>query len=234
MCPEETMTPLFVLFLVPGGIDTVPSPDFSKDQQVAAVVATVRVVNPARERTGSGVVIGSEGPFVYVLTVAHVVARAEGLEVHTFSATSYPEPAHVYDAARVVARAGGLDDLALVRVLMRDRPPGTVRVCPPRLLPTEKALPVLTVGCAEGEAPTCAIDTATRKRVRRGNDTGELWEMKHKPDPGRSGGPLIDRRGWLLGVGSGANNDKGYGCTVEAIHAFLKENGYRTLYEEAP
>src|SRR5690242_5141165 len=102
------MTPLLLLALVPGGIETVPSPDFAKDQQVAAVLATVRVVNPARDRTGSGVLVGREGAFVYVLTAAHVVAGAEGLEVHTFSAGSYPEAAHVHDSGRVVASAGGL------------------------------------------------------------------------------------------------------------------------------
>jgi S1-C subfamily serine protease len=223
---------LLPLLLGADGIETVPSPDFSREQQVAAVVATVRVVNTAQERTGSGVIVGSEGAFVYVLTAAHVVARAEGLKVQTFTAASYPEPAHVYEGGRVVARAAGLDDLALVRVAMRDRPPGTVRVCPPRLLPAEKSQPILTVGCDEGAAPTCVTDTATKKRVRRGEDTGVLWELGHKPESGRSGGPVVDRQGYLVGIGSGANNDRGYACTAEAIQAFLKANGYRTLYEE--
>jgi S1-C subfamily serine protease len=230
------MLPLLALLVTAGQFETIPSDDFPKDLQVRALTATVRIENPAQEVTGSGVVVGSEGRFLYVLTAAHVVAKAERLEVHVFAAGSYPTPEHIYDQARVVASAEGLSDLALIRVPTRDGAPASLRVCPPRLLPAEKELPVLTVGCSAGEAPTCLEERAARKRVRRqaGGEIATVWEASRRPDTGRSGGALLGKRGYLLGICSGASGDRGYYIDPETIQAFLKANGFKWLYEEDP
>jgi hypothetical protein len=230
------MLPLLALLVTAGQLETIPSDDFPKDLQARALTATVRIVNPAQDVTGSGVVVGSEGTFLYVLTAAHVVAKADGLEVDVFAAGSYPEPEHVYDKARVVASAEGLSDLALVRVATRDRAAASLRVCPPRLLPGDKELPVLTAGCSAGEAPTCLEERAAKKRVRRqaGGETAVVWEGSRRPDPGRSGGALFEKRGYLLGICGGANGDRGYYTDAETIQAFLKANGFKWLYEEEP
>lgn len=222
------------LMLLPGEIETIASPDFSKPLQVSAVTATVRIVNVSRGTKGSGAIIRSSGPFVYVLTARHVVDKAERLEVHVFSAASYPKPENVYRSAEVIARMKGLSDLALVRFSTSDRMPGTVRVCPAGAVPKEKSFPVLTAGCDDGNSPTCGVDVAEKKPVRKPSEgeTGFLWEVSRKPNAGRSGGPLIDKRGYLVGVCSGRNEGKGYYCHTEAIHEFLRQNGVKWLYEE--
>jgi S1-C subfamily serine protease len=229
------MVLLLAVLLMGDRIVTVPSADFPKEQQVRAVTATVRIENRMQDLAGSGVVVGTDDKFLYILTAAHVVDRAQRVEVQTFSATSYPEPETVYRSGRVVAVSRGIRDLALVRVATHDRPPGMLRVCPPGALPKEKELPILGVGCEDGSAPTCRVDTATKKPVRRTDgESGVLWETTRGSAEGCSGGPLVDRRGYLVGICSGANNGRGYHSAVEALHAFLKEQDLSRLVEELP
>ena len=228
------MVPLVLLLLTPGQVATVDSAQFAKKAQVAAVAATVRIVNGSQGTTGSGVIIRTQKPFVYILTAAHVVGQAERLEVDTFSADSYPRPEKVYRSAQVIARLKGINDLALVRLSTSDRMQGCVRVCPPRLVPRRREVAVLAVGCAQGKAPTCLIKTAERKQVRKGPEAegGVLWEVNAKSDPGRSGGPLLGRRGYLLGIASGTNDGKAYYSHISEIHSFLKQQGLKWLYED--
>src|SRR5262249_30656477 len=161
-------------------------------------------VNPAKGTSGSGVIVFRQDPFVYILTANHVVGQAAEVEVHTYSSGPMPRLARAYRAASVVARTDGIDDLALIRLMTRDPLPSPLRICPPRLLPRAKVVPVLTVGCDEGAAPSCTVDRAEKKPVRKPDGaTGVLWEVTRKNAPGRSGGPLLDRRGYLLGVASG-------------------------------
>jgi len=220
----------FALLL--GQLETVESPPFSKELQTNAVLATVRVVNLSRDSEGSGVILGRKGAFVYVLTADHVVEKADHLEVATFSASSYPKPRKVYRSVRVVARAGDTRDLALLRLVTDDPMPGSLSLCPARLVPRRKRFKALTVGCGEGEAPTCQVDEVTGKKlVRRhpGGKAASMWEVAGKQLEGRSGGPVVDKRGSLLGVCSGTNKEKSYFCHVEEVRAFLRGSGFDWL-----
>ena len=224
-----------VLALVPGAIETVDSPDFPKAAQEAAVTATVRVKNLTKGNGGTGAVVGRSGPFVYVLTANHVVAGTERVEVATFSARSYPKPETVSASAEVVARSEEAD-LAVLRLVAPDPPPGCLRVCPPALVPDGSDFPALGVGCQEGR-PTCLADVVkAKRRVRRPGAEGLVtyWETEGGVVKGRSGGPLIDRRGYLVGVAGGSNGERGYYSHPEEVHAFLRRNGLRWLYEDPP
>jgi S1-C subfamily serine protease len=223
---------LAFLLLLPAQVETVESAEFSKEAQTAALTATVRVVNVGQRVEGSGVIVGRKGGFVYVLTAYHVVEKAERLEVATFSAASYPKPARVYRSVRIVARADDMRDLALLRVSTDDPVPGKLSLCPARSVPEETGFKALSVGCAAGEAPTPRVDeVAGKKRVRReGEDKPAwFWEVDRKQAEGRSGGPLVDRRGYLLGVCSGTNQDKSYFCHPDEVRAFLRESGFDWL-----
>ena len=226
---------LAFLVLAPGAIETIDSPDFPKAAQEAAVTATVRVTNAASGAEGSGAVIGRGGPFVYVLTADHVVQGADRVGVATFSARSYPRPEAVAAAAEVLARSAEAD-LAVLRLPAPDPPPGCLRVCPPALVPGGGDFPALGVGCPGG-APTCVADVVrAKRRVRRPGAEGvaAYWETEGRVAKGRSGGPLLDRRGYLIGVAGGTNADRGYYSHPEEIHAFLRRNGLKWLYDDAP
>ena len=225
---------LTCLVLAPGAIETIDSPDFPRPAQEAAVTATVRVTNLTTRGRGSGAVIGRGGPFVYVLTANHVVEGAERVEVATFSARSYPRPEAVSPSAKVLARSAEAD-LAVLRFAAPGPPPGSLRVCPPALVPAGRDFPALGVGCPE-RVPTCVADVVrVKRRVRRPGAEGAAayWETERPVVRGRSGGPLVDRRGYLIGVAGGTNADRGYYSHPEEIHAFLRRNGLKWLYEDA-
>jgi S1-C subfamily serine protease len=227
------MLVLPLLLLLPGQIETVRSDDFTKEQQVAAVTATVRLLNLSQGTTGSGAIIGKSGPFLYILTANHVVAKADRLEVHVFTAESYPKPAEVYRGAEVLAGAAG-PDVALVRLPTRDTSPGTIKICPPRLLPKTAEIPALTVGCDLGDPPACrVVKVLGKKRVRKKGEEGitVYWEVDQPSPRGRSGGPLIDKRGYLLGVGSISGDGKGYFTYATEIYALLTRHGLKSLYQ---
>ncbi len=215
------------LVLMPGQI-TIPSRDFSKERQEAAVASTVRIINRSSDVEGSGIILGKKGPFVYILTAHHIVAKAKNLEVMTFSPGSYPKAQRVYRSARVLAEASDTRDLALLRLTTNDQMPGFLSLSPARLVPTGKDFKALTVGCSEGNAPTCLVDVVAGKKLVRRAGSGKgvpLWEVDRKHLEGRSGGPLVDKAGYLLGVCSGTNKEKTYFCHTEEIRTFLKESG---------
>jgi S1-C subfamily serine protease len=220
--------PIAWLLLTPGLVPTVPAADFSKERQRAAVAATVRIVNGSRKVEGSGVVIGQKGSRVYILTAQHLIVGAKRLEITTYSQNSPPKPQKVYHSGRVIAESSDMRDIALIRLITDDRMPGTALLCPPRLLPDANPFTALTVGFPEGKPPVCVVDEVVgKKRVRRpGIDrAASFWEVNRKHLEGGSGGPMIDRQGYLLGVCSGTNQEKTYYCHAEEIRAFLKESG---------
>jgi S1-C subfamily serine protease len=222
-----------LLLLVPGDIDILDSKDFPKEFQVKAVTGTVRVTNATKDGVGSGAAVKKSGAFVYVLTAAHVVEGAKQIEVATFTAASHPKPATVYRAAEVIAQSADAD-LAVLRITTGDDLPGYLPICPPRSVPEGKDLAALAVGCATG-APTCTLEAIKGKRkVRKPGDkvAALYWEASRAPAKGRSGGPLLERGGHLIGVASGAGDAKGYYAHAEEIHAFLKRNALEWLYEE--
>jgi S1-C subfamily serine protease len=227
----DEMILAFWALLIPGQIAT-PSRDFSKARQEAALLATVQIVNRSRDVDGSGVIVGKKGPFVYILTAHHIASKSKDLEVRTFSLASYPNPQRVYRSAVVLAETSDFRDLALIRLTTNDPMPGSLSLCPGRLVPREKGFQALTVGCSEGKAPTCLVDSVAGMKLVRREDADKalpFWEVDRRHRQGRSGGPIVDKAGYLLGVCSGTNRDKTYFCHTEEIRAFLKENGLDSL-----
>ena len=82
----------------------VDSPYFSKEMQENALRATVRIVNAAQDKRGSGVVIGRSPPFSYILTANHVVDQADRLEIFSRTEDSSPEPEKLYQSGQVIAQ----------------------------------------------------------------------------------------------------------------------------------
>jgi S1-C subfamily serine protease len=228
------MPVLALLLLLPGQIETVKDSDFSAELQTKAVSATVQIVNLGRRSAGSGVVIGKGGPFLYVLTAAHVVEGPGELEVRTFSPRSYPKPETVSPSAKVVARLP-LEDLALVRFPAREPLPAVLKVCPSGQVAATREFRALAVGCSNGRPPTCQVEQVKGKRlVRKQGQEGmaSFWELSRPTVKGRSGGPLLDRRGYVLGVASLAGDGRGYYGHLEGVHRLLDAEGFGWLYRD--
>jgi hypothetical protein len=175
------------------------------------------------------VVAGRDGYF-YVLTANHVVANAHDIQVHTFPTGDKPGP--VLTDAVVLLQAADAD-LALLRL-----PAGSVKVTPLALPPPGTKLggesfTGLSVGCAADGPPECRAEKIAGKRLlRRPNGVAAfVWETAEKPDHGRSGGPLLDARGRLVGVCSGTQDGKGYYSHLDEIHAAFTKRKYDWIWQ---
>jgi S1-C subfamily serine protease len=213
---------------------TADSADFPRALQESALVATVRVTNPFLDKDGSGVLIHHRGPYAYVLTAAHLVRKERFVDVTTFSVKSYPKAEKTYRGAEVLARDPRAD-LAVLRLATREAPPGLLPLGPRSAAPAGKDFPVLGVGCERNGPPTPLLDVVKAARVvRKPGEGGKTlcWETATGQPGGRSGGPLLDRQGRLIGLASGVSNGKGYYVHLEEIHAFLRRNALEWLAEE--
>lgn len=201
---------------------------FAPETQTKAVTATVQIEDGA-----SGVIIGRSGPLVYILTAAHCVADRRQVAVTTFTAGPPVKRAKTYRRVQVVARAPN-EDLALLALATSDELPEGVRVCPLAAVP-QRRVRALTVGC-DKDFPTCyGDDVQGRKVIRKklGDQVVWFWEANTSPAIGRSGGPLLDADGRLLGVCSAGYLGNGYYCHTDEIHKFLQRNAYQWLVEES-
>lgn len=201
--------------------------DFPAAAKDRGVAATVKVVNAADATEGSGVLVRRSTPHVYVLTAAHVVRKAKAVEVRV----AVGGKVRVYKNAEVVAESASAD-LAVLRIGTRDELP----VLP--ISPAGSKLPAqpvaVGVGWEKGDAPTTITETVLGKvRLRRpGEATATAcWEVEKKLIPKRSGGPLVDAAGSVVGVASGHDGTTGYYVHAEEIHEFLRRNGLKWLAE---
>lgn len=198
------------------------------DARWAALLACPRVSAPGTA-DGTGVVIGVKDGFAYVLTANHVAA-SDRVELAFTSRETYPRPAWYGDGAEVVAR--WVDpDLALVRFPTRGRVVPVRPLAPPWQRPKTFPVPALAVGVGGGGAAEAVPDTIrAREFVRReGKGPAFFWRTERAPEPGRSGGPLLDSRGRVIGVTVAVRAGAGYYAHHDEVLAALKRDGYGWL-----
>jgi S1-C subfamily serine protease len=190
----------------------------------------VKVKNPADDQTGSGVVVRTEkardGSLGYALTAAHVVPTARAVDV-VISGTA-DKPGKVLKA-EVLARSEKAD-LAVLR-FPTDDGTAVIPVAPPHSEPQA----VVSVGWVQGVDPTVLDETLRGKvRLRRpgAKDTVLCWEAARKQARGRSGGPLVDESGRLVGVASGHDGEFGYYVHADEVREFLKASGLKFVFED--
>lgn len=222
-----------LLLLLPA--QAVEAKDFPKSLQMRAVAATVRISNRSERTEGTGVIIDDKGGAIYVLTAAHLVGSGDRLEISTFSEKSYPRPVKTYNKGEVVLRVRDIRDVALIRIASKDRAPAVMPFCPAQRLPSEGPFEALSVGCGTSKIPMSLLEKVSKeKKIRRppSLETARFWEVDVGQTPGRSGGPLLDKDGYLIGLASGTSEGRGYYTHAAEIHNWLKKSKYKFLVEE--
>ena len=87
-------------------------------------------------------------------------------------------------------------------------------------------------GCSEGRIPTVLRERITgskRIKVAGTSKNAMMWVTENPQSEGRSGGPLISDKGFLLGVALGKSGKSGYYCHLEEISQYLIDRLPRSL-----
>lgn len=225
------LTPFFfAMAMMPIG-PTVRSANFTEAVQWELTAASPRIVTTgAQQDTATGVTIGQRDGIAYVLTAEHGVPGNDERELHYFTKQSYPVPARKITGAVVALRLGD-PDIALLKVPVGSEILPVVKLAAPGARPKKYPVPVLSIGCDDTRAPFCMADTIRAKKlVRRPfSKIGFFWETDTPPNPGRSGGALIDASGRVIGICSAAQDGRGYFTHHDEILAGLKRNGFGWL-----
>jgi Trypsin-like peptidase domain len=228
-----------LLALTPG--QYVENKDFPRDKQEAALAATAGILHTATNGEGTAVVVKYDkvNGAAYLLTAAHVVPPGKDgdlVSLDFYTPKTFPKVDRTI-VGIVMARSAN-EDIAVIQAPLKNLGGLQVlRICPVDHLPTPEKFPfpVLTVGC-DGPNRTARLLTdvvPSKKRVDKPNGARVLcWETQGIPVQGRSGGPLIDKRGYVMGICSGTENQRGYYTYILEIHKALSGAGFGWLVRD--
>src|SRR5262245_39251362 len=218
----------------------VESKEFPREKQETALAATAGIVHTATNGEGTAVVVKYDQAkgLAYLLTAAHVVPPSKDgnwVSLEFYTPKAFPK-VHLKVNGVVLARMPN-EDLAVVQAPVQDLAGiGVLRICPRKELqwPERKNVAVLTVGCdGPNRTPRLMTDVFLDKRVPVKPNGAQVvcYETRHPPVQGRSGGPLIDQRGYLMGICSGTENQRGYYTYILPIHSALSGAGFGWLVD---
>ncbi len=206
------------------------------DAQWDAIEASPRIVNrTGMGGAGTGVVVAVKDGFAYVLTAHHLAAESDEREVQFFTRKSYPVPDRKIRGVQVVVRYPNID-AALLKVQVGERPPPVLPLAKPGQRPKKFPFDALSVGCSNAKPPTCRVEQIVAKKLvrRPGDAVAFFWELAVAPPQGRSGGPLLDGSGQVIGVCAAARDRRGYYTHLDELLVGLKQDDLAWLYDSRP
>lgn len=210
--------------------EPIPIPPPSGDLILNGMASTVRLGSDGQSGfDGSGVIVHRDADQLFVLTVAH--AATAGIQrVELFTAQSGRKPAANLDTVKVVSMDKDAD-LALLQVTLdADIDIMVVPIAKPDSQPQFG----YSVGCGGGKPPSVLrerIIRASERKIKLPGGTVKrfMWETKNAQEQGRSGGPLLNANGCLLGVALGKYEGLGYYSHLREISGYLIDNGLSDL-----
>ena len=186
----------------------------SAERRAQRLTVRVRNVSCLGVGVGSGFAIARD----VLVTNRHVLAGAELVEVSTWDGRTLSATA---------AEVGVLGDLGLAYVRGRLPQVGSYGAAP---TPGDE---VTVVGYPAGEELTLAPGTVIDlKDGRRGYGIeGRIMRVTSHVEPGNSGGPVLDRRGKVVGVVYAYEIGTGFGLAipVDTLRRLVREGGYEPV-----
>lgn len=203
-----------------------PLPERKEIPESQVLAATVRVI--AAGDAATGVVIAEKDGTAYILTAAHVIKNDHEVRMMTFTYPGNGEPAKEkqrFDSLQVVAVEPD-QDLAVLKLEVGEGKNAIHldRICLATKVPNED-FPARSVGCTNRENPTLRSEHVDRSPIliKTNDKRVQVWECRDATLPGRSGGPLVDSKGHLIGICSGAQSGKGYYIHLKEIISILQK-----------
>ncbi len=203
----------------------------ASDSALLAATVRLRVADPNGRSCGTGTIIDSRSGEALILTCGHIFRDSQGkgqITVDLFSGNApqtIPGRLLSYDVNQ---------DVGLVAI----RTPAPVAVA--RVAPLgyriDPGVPVVSVGCNNGDPPTARHSqvTALDKFEGPANLSGPSnLEVTGQPVEGRSGGGLFSREGYVIGVCNAADpSDKeGVFAGLGSIYAELDRSRLAFVYK---
>lgn len=199
------------------------------DAQWAAIQACPKVSVPGNA-SGTGVVIGTKDGFAYLLTASHIIGDFDAVGIAFTSRVTYPKPVWYPDRVEVLARWPE-PDLALLRFPLGMQNVSVLPLAPAWQRPKVFPVGVQTIGVGSDPAATIRADKLLAKEfiARDEKQLAIFWKTETAPEPGRSGGPLLDGKGRVIGLAVASSGGKGFYTHHDEILAGLKRGGYGWL-----
>ena len=202
-----------------------PAPALAENDESRVRAASVRVRNTTQQTVANGVVIGQSGRTYFVLTVAHGFKEDDKLDVDFFPAKG---DAQAVADAKVVVRTDPFgQDVAVIRVEAKNQLTlEKLRLAPAGALPKPPfagfSFACPQIGAADSQAEKILQSKFVQKKP--GARDTQFWIVEAAPELGRSGGPLVDAQGQLLGICSGGNDKVGFYTHAGEIRQILEKN----------
>jgi S1-C subfamily serine protease len=206
---------------------------FEREFQIRCRESTVLIRGQRQneKKQGSGVVIGKKSLTYFALTAYHVVKDIGSFELDCYSEKTWPQP----KVSKVSAIVDLFDESVDLAVLKFELPVG-IEIPVARLAKFDTdfrrvRFPVLSVGCDNGRPPSCEEDVTTGKKLvfKENNPVAFFWETEKASIPGRSGGPLFDSRGSMIGICSARQSNMSYYVHIDEIRRMLKNGKFDWL-----
>ena len=160
--------------------------------------------------TGTVLGVDRANDTALILTCAHSFSDSGGMNSGV-GIQLYGNPPVVLRDAKVTLY-DTQNDIALVKVNLQGH---QVTSAPIAAQQARVGEPVISVGCSNGAPPT-ALQTQIASLDKY--DDGRSVTVVGTSAQGRSGGPLFNARGEVLGVLSAADNHESFYCSLPALH----------------